>query len=67
MLGQHAAYSAGVSPESELGFSLKHLNSRAAGEPGMAYRGAVMRKLDKADFQEQEAMLDLYLTAMDMR
>ena len=26
-----------------------------------------MRKLDKADFQEQEAMLDLYLTAMDMR
>jgi uncharacterized protein (UPF0335 family) len=26
-----------------------------------------MRKLDKAEFQEQEAMLDLYLTAMDMR
>jgi uncharacterized protein (UPF0335 family) len=26
-----------------------------------------MRKLDKADFQEQEALLDLYLTAMDMR
>ena len=26
-----------------------------------------MRKLDKADFQEQEAMLDLYLTAMGMR
>jgi len=26
-----------------------------------------MRKWDKADFQEQEAMLDLYLTAMDMR
>lgn len=26
-----------------------------------------MRKLDKADFQEQEATLDLYLTAMDMR
>lgn len=26
-----------------------------------------MRKLDKADFQEQEAVLDLYLTAMDMR
>lgn len=26
-----------------------------------------LRKLDKADFQEQEAMLDLYLTAMDMR
>jgi uncharacterized protein (UPF0335 family) len=26
-----------------------------------------MRKLDKADFQEQEAILDLYLTAMEMR
>lgn len=26
-----------------------------------------MRKLDKADFQEQEALLVLYLTAMDMR
>jgi uncharacterized protein (UPF0335 family) len=27
----------------------------------------MLRKMDKADFQEQEAMLDLYLTAMDMR
>lgn len=26
-----------------------------------------LRKMDKADFQESEAMLDLYLTAMDMR
>ena len=26
-----------------------------------------MRKLDKADFQEQEACLDLYLDRMDMR
>ena len=26
-----------------------------------------MRKLDKAEFQEQEAVLDLYLTALDMR
>ena len=26
-----------------------------------------MRKMDKADFQEQEAILDLYLTALDMR
>ena len=26
-----------------------------------------MRRLDKAEFQEQEAVLDLYLTAMDMR
>lgn len=47
-LEQHGVYSAGVSPESELGFSLKHLNSRAAGEPEMAYRGAGMRNLDKA-------------------
>lgn len=26
-----------------------------------------MRKMDKADFQEMEAMLDLYLTALEMR
>jgi uncharacterized protein (UPF0335 family) len=26
-----------------------------------------LRKLDKADFQEQEAVLDLYLTALGMR
>jgi uncharacterized protein (UPF0335 family) len=26
-----------------------------------------LRKLDKADFQELEAMLDLYLTALNMR
>lgn len=26
-----------------------------------------MRKLDKADFQEQEAVLDLYLNALGMR
>jgi uncharacterized protein (UPF0335 family) len=25
-----------------------------------------LRKLDKADFQEQEALLDLYKRAMDM-
>lgn len=48
VLDQHAVYSAGVSPESELGFALKHLNSRAVGEPVMAYRGAPMRKLDDA-------------------
>lgn len=30
-------------------------------------RVIALRKLDKADFQEQEAILDLYLTAMDMR
>jgi len=47
-LEQHGVYSAGVSPESELGFALKHLNSRVAGTPEMAYRGAPMRNLDTA-------------------
>lgn len=49
VLDQHAVYSAGVSPESELGFALKHLNSRANGDPTMAYRGAGMRNLDSAE------------------
>ncbi len=48
VLDQHAVYSAGVSPESELGFALKHLTSRAVGDPVMAYRGAPMRALDQA-------------------
>ena len=43
-----AVYSAGVSPESELAFALKHANTRALGEPEMAYRGAGMRTLDRA-------------------
>ncbi len=43
-----AVYSAGVSPESELAFALKHHNTRALGQPEMAYRGAAMRTLDKA-------------------
>lgn len=30
-------------------------------------RVMALRKLDKADFQEFEAVLDLYLTALDMR
>ena len=47
-LEQHGVYSAGVSPESESGFALKHLNSRVAGIPEMAYRGAPMRNLDTA-------------------
>jgi len=54
-LEQHGVYSAGVSPESELGFALKHLNSRAAGEPAMAYRGAPMRNLDEAVAQNRPA------------
>ena len=47
-LDAHSVYSAGVSPESETAFSLKHDNSRALGVPEMAYRGAGMRKLDQA-------------------
>ena len=47
-LDAHAVYSAGVSPESELTFALKHDNSRALGVPEMAYRGAGMRTLDRA-------------------
>ena len=47
-LEQHAVYSAGVAPENELGFALKHLNSRELGAPEMAYRGAPMRNLDSA-------------------
>ena len=47
-LEQHGVYSAGVAPESELGFALKHSNSRALGVPGMAYRGVPERTLDDA-------------------
>lgn len=57
VLEQHGVYSAGVSPESELGFSLKHLNTRAMGEPGMAYRGAPMRNLDEAVEQDRAAKM----------
>ena len=52
-----AVYSAGVSPESELAFALKHLNSRAVGEPTMAYRGAGMRNLDTAVAEDRPANL----------
>lgn len=47
-LEQHGVYSAGVAPESELGFALKHSTSRALGVPGMAYRGVPERTLDDA-------------------
>lgn len=48
VLEEHGVYSAGVSPESELGFALKHRNSRAMGEPAMAFRSAGMNTLDDA-------------------
>jgi len=54
-LEQHGVYSAGVSPESELTFALKHLNSRVAGKPEMAYRGAGMRNLDTAVAEDRPA------------
>lgn len=50
-------YSAGVAPESELAFNLKHWNSRALGEPVMAYRGAPMRALDEAVAQDRPTNL----------
>ena len=54
-LEQHGVFSAGVSPESELAFSLKHLNSRNAGDPQMAYRGAGMRNLDNSVAENRPA------------
>jgi hypothetical protein len=56
-LDQHAVYSAGVSPESELGFALKHQNSRVAGQPERAYRGPGMRTLDTAVAEDRPAKL----------
>jgi hypothetical protein len=56
-LEQHGVFSAGVSPESELAFSLKHLNSRNAGNPQMAYRGAGMRNLDDAVAEQRPAKM----------
>jgi len=56
-LEQHGVYSAGVSPESELGFALKHLNSRVLGEPGMAFRNAGQEALDSAVAENRAAVL----------
>ena len=50
-------YSAGAAPETELAFNLKHWNSRALGDPQMAYRGAPMRSLDTAAAQDRPANL----------
>ena len=71
VLEQHGVYSAGVSPESELGFALKHLNSRAIGEPGMAFRGAGQETLDNAVAENRLAELGdktgIYMTKQDPR
>ena len=47
-LNAHSVYSAGVAPDTELAFALKHHNTRALGAPEIAYRGAGARKLDDA-------------------
>ena len=52
-----AAYSAGVAPETELAFNLKHQNSRALGDPQMAYRNQVMNTLDDAVAENRPAKL----------
>ena len=45
-----------------------YAEAKGQGFDGKTMRQVVrMRKLDKADFQEQEAMLDLYLSALGMR
>lgn len=70
-LDAHGAYSAGVSPESELGFSLKHHNSRALGEPTMAFRSKPMENLDNAAAASVPAKLadktDEYRSKLDPR
>ena len=53
-----------------LGADIKEVYSEAKGtgfDTKIMRQVIRMRKLDKAEFQEQEAILDLYLTAMDMR
>lgn len=71
VLEQHGVYSAGVSPESELGFALKHLNSRALGEPARAFRGPGARTLDDAVAEYRPAILGdktgIYMTKQDPR
>jgi hypothetical protein len=56
-LEQTAVYSAGVSPESEIGFALRHANTRALGEPEKAYRSAGANTLDSAVAENRAAEL----------
>lgn len=56
-LDQHAVYSAGVAPESELAFALKHGNSRALGTGERAYRGSGMNTLDSAVAENRSTKL----------
>lgn len=56
-LEQHGVYSAGVDPESEMAYALKHHNSRVLGEPKRAYRGAGQDTLDLAVRRDEPAIL----------
>lgn len=56
--------------KSALSADIREVYSEAKGtgfDTKIMRRVVALRKLDKADFQEQEAMLDLYLDAMGMR
>jgi uncharacterized protein (UPF0335 family) len=56
--------------KSSLTSDIREVYSEAKGtgfDTKIMRRVVALRKLDKAAFQEQEAMLDLYLDAMDMR
>jgi uncharacterized protein (UPF0335 family) len=56
--------------KSSLSADIREVYSEAKGtgfDAKIMRRVVALRKLDKADFQEQEAILDLYLEAMDMR
>lgn len=56
-LEQHGVYSAGVSPETELAFALKHHNSRIQGGKARAYRGPGAKTLDSAVSENRPAKL----------
>ena len=56
-LEQTAVYSAGVAPESELAFALKHRNQEVLGTGERAYREAGKRTLDTAVAENRPAKL----------
>ena len=56
-LEQHGVYSAGVAPESEMGFVLKHHNSRMLGEPKVAFRNPGAETLDSAVAEYRKAKM----------
>lgn len=56
-LEQHGVFSAGVAPEHELAFALRHGQSRAIGEPRRGFRGAQQEALDQAVAENRPAEL----------